>query len=46
MKSLNEDTGQRREDLENTGAGDTKPVSAGVVSSSVLFSFLYKIIQS
>lgn len=36
MKNLNENTGHRREDLENTGVGDIKPVSAGVVISSVL----------
>lgn len=46
MKNLNENTGQRREDLENIGVGDIKPVSARVVISPVLFLLLYKIIQS
>lgn len=46
MKDLNENAGQRRKYLKDTGVGDIKPVSARVVISSVLFLLLYKIIQS
>lgn len=42
MKNLNENTGQRREDLENIGVGDKKPVSARVVISPVLFYYFTK----
>lgn len=46
VKNLNENTGQGREDLENTGVGHIKSVSARVVISSVLnHTVLNKLIE-